>query len=95
MTIIPKGATNNFKIHLAIVTIINTIFIYRLITIAWIGNDKSIILVIFGYPFFILLNAILWGTFSYFKRIESNIYKLMTISLAILFIPTLIISSLY
>ena len=95
MTIIPNGSTPNFKIHLAIVAIINLTLIYKLINIAWSGNDKAIILVIFGYPFLILLNAILWGTFGYFKRIESNIYKLMTIALSILFIPTLIISSLY
>ncbi len=83
------------KIHLTIISIINLALILKMISIAWAGNDKAIILVIFGYPALIIVNALVWLTLRILKRLEYKIYKITTVGLAVLFIPTLILSSLY
>lgn len=87
--------TKSSKIHLTILSIINLIVIGKLISIAWDGNDKAIILVIFGYPALTIINGLVWLTLAILKRPEYKIYKTSTIGLAILFIPTLIASSMY
>lgn len=87
--------TNRDKIHLIIISIINLGLIFKLINIAWEGNDKAIILVIFGYPTLIILNGLVWLILGVLKRPESKIYRILTIGLTVLFIPTLIISSMY
>ena len=83
------------KIHLTIISIINLIFVAKIISIVWEGNDKAIILVIFAYPILIIINGLVWLTLRLLKRPEYEIYKMTTIGLAILFIPTLILSCLY
>jgi len=83
------------KIHLTIITIINLIIIGKLIGVAWEGNDKAIILVIFGYTTLTILNGLVWLILRILKRPEFKIYKITTIGLAALFIPTLILSSMY
>ena len=83
------------KIHLTIISIINLIFVAKIISIVWEGNDKAIILVIFAYPILTIINGFVWLTLRLLKRPEYEIYKMTTIGLAILFIPTLILSCLY
>lgn len=87
--------TKSNKIHLTILSIINLIIIGKLVSKAWDGNDKAIILVIFGYSALTILNGFIWLTLAIIKRPEYKIYKTSTIGLAILFIPTLIASSMY
>lgn len=87
--------TKSNKIHLTILAIINLIVIGKLVGMAWEGNDKAIILVIFGYATLTILNGLVWLTLKILKRPEYKIYKISTIGLAILFIPTLIASSMY
>jgi hypothetical protein len=87
--------TKSNKIHLTILSIINLIIIGKLVSIAWDGNDKAIILVMFGYPALTILNGLIWLILAILKRPEYKIYKTSTIGLAILFIPTLIASSMY
>jgi hypothetical protein len=83
------------KIQLIIVSLINLTLVLKMISIAWKGNDKAIILVIFGYPTLIILNALIWITLRILKRPEYEIYKLTTIGLAILFIPTILATSMF
>lgn len=83
------------KTHLIIASVINMGLILKLISTAWEGNDKAIILVIFGHSALIISNGLVWLTLDILKRPESEIYKATTIGLALLFIPTLIISSMY
>ena len=83
------------KIHLIIISIINLSIIFKLIVTAWNGNDKGIILVVFGYIALIIINCIIWLTLRTLKRPENKIYKIVTFGLVLLFIPTVIISSLY
>ena len=87
--------TKTDKIHLITISIINLSLIFKLIISAWNGNDKGIILVFFGYIALIIINVIIWETLRILKRPESKIYKIVTAGLALLFIPTIIISSLY
>lgn len=83
------------KIHLIIILAINLILILILINFTWNGNDKAIILTVIGYHLLIIINAIIWLVLNYYKKSEYRIYKITTISLVILFIPMLIVSSMY
>ena len=83
------------KIHLTIISLINLALVLKMISIAWEGNDKAIILVIFGYPILTIVNALVWLTFRILERPEFKIYRITTVGLAIIFIPTLIASSMY
>lgn len=83
------------KIHLIIILAINLILILILINFTWNGNDKAIILTVIGYLLLIIINAIIWLALNYYKKSEYRIYKITTISLVILFIPMLIVSSMY
>lgn len=83
------------KIHLSIISIINFSLIIKLVVSAWNGNDKAIILVVFGYIALILINSIIWLLLKKLKRPENKIYKIVITGLALLFIPTVIIASLY
>ena len=83
------------KIHLTIISVINLALVVKMISIAWGGNDKAVILVIFGFPILTIVNALVWLTLRILKRPEYKIYKMTTIGLAVLFIPTLIVSSMY
>lgn len=83
------------KIHLIIILAINLILILILINFTWNGNDKAIILTVIGYLLLIIINAIIWLVLNYYKKSEYRIYKITTISLVILFIPMLIVSSMY
>ena len=87
--------TTRDKIHLTIVSLINVTLILKMISTAWEGNDKSIILVILGYPTLIFVNALIWLIFRIFKKPEFKIYKITTFGLVILYIPTSISSSMY
>ncbi len=87
--------TKSNKIHLIILLIINLLVIGKMLDIAWEGNEKAIILVIFGYSTLTFLNGLVWLTLTILKRPENKIYKISTIGLTILFIPTLIASSMY
>lgn len=87
--------TNFNKIHLAIISIINLILITKIINIAWEGNDKAILLVIFAYSALTIVNAFVWLILKVIKKAEYKIYKTTTIGLVVLFIPTIILSSLY
>lgn len=83
------------KIHFSILSIINLIIIGKLLSVAWNGNDKSIFVVIFGYSALIILNALTWLILVILKSAENKIYKTSTIGLAILFIPTLLLSIIF
>lgn len=87
--------TESSKIHLIILSLFNLIIIGILISMVLDGNDKSIILLILGYPALTLLNGIIWLILAILKRPEYKIYQTTTIWLCILFIPTLIASSMY
>lgn len=83
------------KTHLVIVSLINLTLILKLISVVWSGNDKAIIIMIFGYTILMIANVIVWLVLVFLKRPEFKIFKMTTTGLAILFIPTLIVSSLY
>ena len=80
---------------MTIISIINLTIIAKMISIAWDGNDKAILVVIFVYPILTILNAIVWTILRVLKRPEFKIYRITTIGLAILFVPTLFMSSFY
>lgn len=86
--------TKNDKIHLTIVSLINLTLILSMICISR-GNDRAIILVIYGYPTIIIINLLVCLTLRIIKRPEFKIYKITAIGLIILFIPTFIASILY
>lgn len=79
------------KIHLTIISILNLALIFIIIDLVT-ENDKAIVLLVFGYPILIFINAIVWLIFKILNRQVYKIYKLTTISLAILYIPTIIAS---
>ncbi len=83
------------KRHLTITSIINFGLILKLITITWEGNDKAITLVIFGYLALTIANGVIWMVLKILNRSESRIYRIVTIGLIILFIPTVIVSTVY
>jgi hypothetical protein len=83
------------KIHFTLVALINLVLVGKLINTVWGGNDKAILLVLLGYPALIFLNSIVWAILSGLKRPESKIYKIMAIALLALFLPTLMLSSMY
>ncbi len=83
------------KIHLTLISLINLTLILEMINTTWEGNDKAIILVILSYPILTIINGLIWLTLKKFKSPYFKVYKISTIGLAILFIPTLIASSLY
>lgn len=83
------------KIHLSIISVINFSLIIKLVVSAWNGNDKAIILVVFGYIALMLINSIIWLLLKKLKRPENKIYKIVITGLTLLFIPTVIIASLY
>lgn len=83
------------KIHLTLISLINLTLILEMINIAWEGNDKAIILVILSYPILTIINGLIWLILKILKNPYFKVYKISTIGLAILFIPTLITSSLY
>ena len=83
------------KIHLAIILILNLALVVKMISVVWEGSDKEIILLMLGYPLLIFLNALVWLILRLLKRREHEIYKITTFGLLALFIPTLIVSSLY
>jgi hypothetical protein len=87
--------TKTEKIHLIIISVINFSVIFKLVSSAWNGNDKGIILVIFGYTALTIINGIVWLIFKILKRPEKEIYKITSVGLILLFIPTVIISGLY
>lgn len=83
------------KLHLIIISVINFIVIFKLISSAWNGNDKGIILVIFGYTTLIFINGIVWLIFKILKRPEKEIYRITSAWLILLFIPAIVISVFY
>lgn len=83
------------KIHLAIILTLNLVLVVKMVSVAWQGNDKAIILVLFGYPILIILNGLVWLILRLLKRPEHKIYKIATLGLLALFIPTLFVSSMY
>ncbi len=83
------------KLHLAIISIVNVASVLKMISITWEGNDKAIIIVILGYPVLTFINAFIWLILKTIKRTEYLFYKMATLVLLILFVPTLIISSMY
>ena len=56
------------RTHLIIVSIINLAIILSLINMAWQGNDKAILAVLFGYPILTLLNALIWLILGILKK---------------------------
>jgi hypothetical protein len=95
MKFFPEHLSNSFKVHLVLAGLINAIFIGRLVLIVWNGNDKAIVVLLFYYSSLLLLNAFIWFIFYLFKLEHFFIYKIMTIALAILFIPTVLVSCLF
>ena len=83
------------RTHLIIVSIINLAVILSLINMAWEGNDKAILAVIFGYLALTLVNAVIWLILGILKKPAHRIYKLSTLCLIIFFVPALIASMFY
>jgi len=84
-----------YSIHQAISVFINFFLVGQIIKQVWDGNDKAIILLIFLYPILIIVNSLIWWVLSKKRKKESKIYKLTTIGLIILFLPSLVIASMY
>ena len=83
------------KVHLVVILTVNLALVVKMISVVWEGSDKEIILLMLGYPLLIFLNALVWLILRLLKSREHEIYKIATLGLLALFIPTLIISSLY
>ena len=83
------------KIHLFVISMINLAIIFKLISIAWSGNDKAIILIVLGYPVLIIINGLIWLVLKIIKKQQSKIYKIGTIGLVVLLVPTILISMMY
>lgn len=81
--------------HLIVASIINLFLMVLLIRTAWSGNDKAILLVIFYYPLLIPVNLISWLTLSARRKTQYKAYRLTTIALILLFLPVLMIASMY
>jgi hypothetical protein len=81
--------------HWIIGSIINLIVIFILVTSAWDGNDKAIILVIVYYPVLVMLNVLVWLLLRLLGRSEAGIYGSLVLILLTLYIPVLLISTLY
>ena len=90
-----KQLTKSNKIQLTIISIINIIIIVKLISIAWTGNDKGIIIVLFGHIALTVINAVVWLVLRIINRKEFMIYYITTLILAVLYIPTMILASIY
>jgi hypothetical protein len=86
---------NISKPHLIVVAIVNLAIVARLINMAWDGNDKAILFVIFCYPVLIIANGAVWMVLRLAKHPAYTIYKITTIALLLLYIPVLGIASLY
>lgn len=87
--------TKAHKIHLFVISMINLAIIFKLISIAWSGNDKAVILIVLGYPVLIIINGLIWLVLKIIKKQQSEIYKIATIGLVVLLVPTILISSIY
>jgi len=87
--------TRSNKNHLRIISILNLGIIAKLICLVWDGNDKAIILLLYGYLLLIILNGSIWFILSIQKKAELKIYKISTIGLAALFIPILILANMF
>jgi hypothetical protein len=83
------------KFHLILALFINLAVMARLINMAWDGNGKGMLLVVFYYLVLILANAILWVRLHIKKHPAFIIYKMTTIGLLLLFIPVLVLASLH
>ena len=83
------------KIHLLTILMLNFGIVLKLINVSWNGNDKAILLIVFGYPLLIIINGLIWLVLKSLKKPQSEIYKIITMGLLILFIPTIIISIIY
>lgn len=66
-----------------------------MISIAWEGNDKALLIIILGYLILTILNSTVWLILKFLKIQEYFIYKVSTIGLLLLLLPAIIISSLY
>ena len=88
-----KKLSKPYKIHLTILSIINFIIIGIMINHVWGGGEKTIVLIIFGYPFLIFLNSLMWFILKIKNRPIFKIYKISTFILVLFFIPTLILAS--
>lgn len=86
---------NKDKIHLTFISIINIALIIKMISISWNGNDKGIIVLLFGYPIIILLNASLWLILYFSKNQKFKIYRNTTIGLILFFLPAILLSTMY
>ena len=86
---------DRYSFHVVVSVFANLFLVGQLIKQAWDGDDKAIILVIFFYPILIIVNSIIWWTLNNKRKKESKIYKLTTIGLAILFLPVIVIASMY
>lgn len=80
-------------INLLIVIFIDFIVIVGTIIIVKNGNDKAIILMFFNYLILVLVNIVFWLIFSLLKNPIKKIYKITTIGLIALFVPTLMVLS--
>lgn len=51
---------SRYKIHLAVSITINILLVFKMINLAWNGNDKAIGILIFIYLLLIVINALMW-----------------------------------
>jgi hypothetical protein len=80
------------KIHVLIVLIINSLLVLLMVIKGWYGNDKSIILFIFGYPLLMILNGLAWLILKLSNKPENKIYKWNTIGLFVLFLAGMLVA---
>ena len=75
--------------QLLVTATVNLSVIALLISKAWNGNDKAIILVIFFYPILIIANGIFW------MASKSKAFRITTITLLLFFLPVLFIAAMH
>jgi hypothetical protein len=80
------------KIHLIITSLINLALIFWMVSIVWLGNDKAVLVIIFSYPILTIVNALIWIVLRLLKHSHFKVYKVTTLSLLALLIPTGVIA---
>jgi hypothetical protein len=75
--------TTEIRAHLIIASIINAVVIGALIYVARVGDDKAILIFIFGYALLLFVNIMMWATAGK----AGKAYMFITIALSILFLP--------
>ena len=83
------------RVHFLLATLINLLIVGVLIYKVWEGNDKATLLILLFYPLLTLTNLAAWIVLRALRRKAAHVYKTTNLLLLLLFIPALLLSSLY